>query len=354
MQINAFDGLQFDLSLGLDRCNRLNNRIVALNSRIHNRETKNQFRLITVRRQRQTQAFESVSFPGMIPNPTPLTSRSIAMKALFVTADELNSNVKLFADPERSVVDNQGPFLVVKDDFYTNPQAIRSIALAKTFFQYSPPLEEQVGPEVAQMYSANYSDTRPAWLSSSLLRYLGRDVLQPQQGFRHAPPMLREQIAALLGENVTPETWDNMGDWWNGAFHVMNEAWGEGRGAIHHHYKLGDVAPRGWSGLVYLTPDAPPEVGTTIWLDKTTGKCIASKGAKFYQDASKFDLALLVENRFNRIVLFRENVLHRAEHGFGTTNETARLTQTFFFHSEREHSEPGAAPDRGRKAGPDR
>lgn len=265
------------------------------------------------------------------------------MQPLFSSAVELNAHLELFTDPDRSESDNRGPFLVVMDDFYPDPQAIRNIALAQTFFQYSPPLEEQVGPEVAQEYATKYADTRPAWLSSSLLRYLGRDVLNPQPGYRYAPPALRESIAALLGENATPETWDVMGDWWNGAFHLMYESWGEGRGSIHHHYKYGDVAPRGWSGLVYLTPNAPPEVGTTIWREKATGKCIASEGAKFDQDASKFDLALLVENRFNRLVLFRENVLHRAEHGFGTTNDTSRLTQTFFFHSERRYAEPGAA-----------
>jgi len=47
---------------------------------------------------------------------------------------------------------------------------------------------------------------------------------------------------------------------------------------------------------------------------------------------SRVKLALMAENRFNRLVLFRENVLHRAEDGFGQTAQNARLTQTFFFH----------------------
>jgi hypothetical protein len=255
----------------------------------------------------------------------------------------LNAHPDLFTDPARSSGDNRGPFLIVRDDFYADPEAIRRTALAQEFFQYSPPLAEQVGAEVARQYAVRCPDTRPAWLSSSLLRYRGREVLHPQPGYRHAPPAVRESLALLLGENVPPATWDEMGDWWNGAFHVMYEPWVLGRGAIHHHYKDGDVAPRGWSGLVYLTPDAPPDAGTTIWREKATGKCVASKGATFADDGSRFELALRVENRFNRLVLFRENVLHRAERGFGTTNDTGRLTQTFFFRAEPRHAAAAAA-----------
>ncbi len=251
------------------------------------------------------------------------------MTPLYSSADELNSKTELFCDPERPEHENGGPFVVVRDDFYPNPMEIRRIALKQEFYQYSPPLPEQIGEDIG----SNDTDLQPAWVSSSLLRHFGRTVANPKPGYRHAPPEVRQAIADLIGEDVTAETWDEMGDWWNGAFHVQYETWR--RGSIHHHYKERDVAIRGWSGLVYLAPDAPAEVGTTIWREKATGRCIASKGARFDRDAEKFDLALVVENRFNRLVLFRENVLHRAEHGFGTTPESGKLTQTFFFHSER-------------------
>lgn len=248
----------------------------------------------------------------------------------FASANELNAHAELFRDPGRSDEENEGPFLIVHDDFYPDPMEVRRLALAQTFYQYSPPLREQVGEAVA----ARFADPRPAWVSSSLLRYHGETVAHPQPGYRHASPDVRRAMADLLGEDVTAETWDEMGDWWNGAFHIQYDAWN--RGSIHHHFKEGDVAPRGWSGVVYLCPDAPPEAGTTIWRDKTTGRCIASSGALFEKDPARFELALLVENQFNRLVLFRENVLHRAEPGFGTTPETGRMTQTFFFHAERD------------------
>ena len=54
----------------------------------------------------------------------------------------------------------------------------------------------------------------------------------------------------------------------------------------------------------------------------------------YRHDPSEFELAYLAENRFNRAVLFRENVWHRLEHGFGEGTE-ARLTQTLFFETDR-------------------
>jgi hypothetical protein len=252
----------------------------------------------------------------------------IAMEPLVATPDELNARREWFEDPARAAED--GPFVVVQDDFHPDPSKIRELALQQRFLQYSPPLAEQVGEEVARQHP----DPRPAYFSSALLRYWGVVVRTPQPGFRYAPPELRDRIAVLLGEKVRADTWEEMGDWWNGAFHVKLANWVRNRSAIHHHFKAGDVTPRGWSGLVYLSPEAPRDSGTTIWRERRTGLCVAGEGAKFSRNVGDFELALRVENRFNRLVLFRENVLHRSERGFGTSIGNGRLTQTFFFHAD--------------------
>ena len=70
--------------------------------------------------------------------------------------------------------------------------------------------------------------------------------------------------------------------------------------------------------------------GVRNWRRASTARCVATFGEQFEQDPAQFELAYLIENRFNRAVLFRENVWHRVEHGFGR-GENARLTQTFFF-----------------------
>jgi hypothetical protein len=253
------------------------------------------------------------------------------MKALYTSVEEINLQPELFYDAHRGAKENQGPFIIICDDFYPDPIAVRNLALAQDFFQYKPPLAEQVGKEIA----AQYENPKLVWESSSLLRYLGKTVAKPQAGYRHATAEVRASLAKLINEPICTDTWDSTGDWWNGAFHLQYEAGNNVHRVIHHHYREGDVAPCGWSGLVYLSPDAPQEHGTTIWRDKNTQCCIAAKGNQYEQDTDKYDLALNIENRFNRLVLFRENVLHRAGHGFGHTADTARLMQTFFFLTQR-------------------
>jgi hypothetical protein len=250
---------------------------------------------------------------------------------LFRSVKDLNAQTSLFRDPQRSEDDNTGPFVIVVDDFYPDPLAVRGLALSKPFFQYKPPLAEQVGEEVA----ASYADPRPVWLSTALLRYLGQKVRHPESGFRHATSEVRQALSDVVGESIDLKTWSETGDWWNGAFHLQFEAGNQVHRVVHHHFRDGDVTPRGWSGLVYLSPGAPAEYGTTIWREKRTKRCIAGIGDKYEQDLSHFDLALSIENRFNRLVLFRENVLHRAGHGFGSTLADARLIQTFFFQTNR-------------------
>jgi hypothetical protein len=243
----------------------------------------------------------------------------------------LNAQVELFADPERA--QEQGPHVVVIDGFYDDPDAVRKVALECRFVQYHPPDVAQVGASIARQYTGIPGQ----WVSSALLAYVGRPVAHPWQGFRHNPPELRGRLSRLLGEDIDAETWDTLGDGWNGAFHLISADWSGPRdGSVHHHFKAGDVCPRGWSGVVYLSPDAPPWSGTSVWRHRATGRCVAPYGALFERDSNvrdNFDLALLVENRYNRLVLLRESVLHRAETGFGA-GRAARLTQTLFFKSE--------------------
>lgn len=233
-----------------------------------------------------------------------------------------------FADETRPVAENAGPHLLIVDGFYPDPDAVRTLALGQEFVQYSPPLAEQVGEE--QAGSPEFADTTSRWLATALYTYRGEKVAHPVSGFRHHGPEVQARLADVTGAEIEPDSWALGGDGWNGAFHLRTE--GKSAVSIHHHYRDGDVAPKGWSGLVYLSPDAPSDAGTSIWRHKGTGKCIAPKGAVYERDESAFEKVYTVECRFNRLVLFRENVLHRAEHGFGEY-KSARLTQTFFFRT---------------------
>lgn len=74
-----------------------------------------------------------------------------------------------------------------------------------------------------------------------------------------------------------------------------------------------------WAAVLYLTPNAPLESGTGIYRD--TG--------------SSFELETGVGNVYNRIVIYRGDLLHKSIlPGFGNSKETGRLTQVFFFNTE--------------------
>jgi hypothetical protein len=242
--------------------------------------------------------------------------------------EELNRHREWFTDPARTREDNAGPFVRVIDDFYSDPAEMRAAALTLPYVQYAPPLVEHVGEEEA----AAYPPKRGHWLASAHLVWHGQRIRNAFPGTRIHPAWLRDKMAKVLGEKIELDSWEWGGDGWNGAFHLIDDGWPNS--AIHHHYKQGDVDARGWSGVIYLTPDAPASSGTSIWRDKETGRCIAPLGGTFRHDMGGFEKVLLVENRFNRLVLFRENVLHRGEHGFGESRN-ARLTQSFFFRTTR-------------------
>jgi hypothetical protein len=72
-----------------------------------------------------------------------------------------------------------------------------------------------------------------------------------------------------------------------------------------------------WAGVLYLTPDAPLESGTGFYHESKDGE---------------FDLVNAIGNVYNRLILYRGDLLHSSMlPGFGTTIEDSRLTQVFFF-----------------------
>jgi hypothetical protein len=72
-----------------------------------------------------------------------------------------------------------------------------------------------------------------------------------------------------------------------------------------------------WAGVLYLTPNAPQEAGTGIFTETKPGE---------------FELQDAIANKYNRLVLYRGDLLHRSLlSGFGNSVETGRLTQVFFF-----------------------
>lgn len=75
------------------------------------------------------------------------------------------------------------------------------------------------------------------------------------------------------------------------------------------------------AGVVYLTPDAPLDAGTSI---------LCAEENKFIN----------LENKYNRLVAYESHRIHALSDTFGTTKETGRLTFTFFLHHVDDFMEP--------------
>jgi hypothetical protein len=82
-----------------------------------------------------------------------------------------------------------------------------------------------------------------------------------------------------------------------------------------------------WAAVLYLTPNAPVSAGTAIY------DLNCEKQSNFIDN--DFSLNTFLGNIYNRIIIYRGNKLfHRSFiSGFGSTIDTGRLTQVFFFNS---------------------
>jgi hypothetical protein len=73
-----------------------------------------------------------------------------------------------------------------------------------------------------------------------------------------------------------------------------------------------------WAAVLYLTPCAPLEAGTGLYIG----------------DESNWMLETAIGNVYNRLALYRGTLPHQSIlPGFGNSKDTARLTQVFFFNT---------------------
>jgi len=95
-----------------------------------------------------------------------------------------------------------------------------------------------------------------------------------------------------------------------------------------------------YAGIIFLTPDAPPQAGTSFFRSKYTKKNKVNKQChdiifkNGFLDPTEFELVDLVGNVFNRLVLFDSQMIHAASTYFGNRLENGRLFQLFFFDLE--------------------
>lgn len=87
-----------------------------------------------------------------------------------------------------------------------------------------------------------------------------------------------------------------------------------------------------WAAVLYLTPDAPVEAGTSIYRYVPTNEILPPKETVDIFDPEKWQIITMIGNVYNRLVIYKGDLFHRSFlPGFGATKNTARLTQVFFF-----------------------
>jgi hypothetical protein len=180
------------------------------------------------------------------------------------------------------------PSFIVVDNFYKNPDMIREFAL-KQDFQESPKFHK------------------------------GKRCIN--SGFRF--PGLKEQFERILNAKV-----DDFNKYeTNGCFQYCIA----GEQAVYHS------DTQQYAGVLFLTPDAPPQTGTQFFRSKHTKKMkvLPNEYSVAYKtghlDSTQFDQVDVVGNVYNRLVLFDANMIHAAPLYFGTDVNNSRLFQLFFF-----------------------
>ena len=220
-----------------------------------------------------------------VPPPVVAPAPAVAPKPVTATVPAVAP-----AATSQTNVTNSIPTSIVIDNFYENPDFVRNFAL-KCTFQDHPAYHK--GKRTDQCY-----------------RFAG----------------LKERFETLLGRKIV--NWEKYGT--NGCFQSCIA----GDQLVYHH------DGQQYAGVLYLTPDAPPQAGTNLYRSKYTKKMKvpeAEHGQVFkngYLDSTEFDLVDVVGNVYNRLILFDAQVIHAASTYFGTTKENGRLFQLFFFDLE--------------------
>jgi hypothetical protein len=191
--------------------------------------------------------------------------------------------------------------LFVVDNFYADPYAIREFALQQTFY----PGEGAVG-----------SRTRKQFLFKGL----------------------KESFESIIGQTIADHTDDNYG-WDDIGINGRFQSCPAGTPSVYH------CDTQRWAGVIYLTPDAPPQSGTSFYRHKSTkvyhntqiqwehGQGLEVFNQKTFLDSTPYETVDTVGNVFNRLVLFDGGLIHSGVNYFGWDIPSSRLFHIFFFNT---------------------
>jgi hypothetical protein len=217
--------------------------------------------------------------------------------------------------------------IVIADGFYAEPQSV--VAYARSLRFYHPYQRDTLVRSGA---------VRPSWMTSWFRP-------RAECPFKSSSRLVAA-LEHLTGERVDMDHWglgfptDAEGKaapgcrmeprscLWNCSFHVKlhnRQELGEG---VHNHVtdSWNSVERDGWTGIVYLDPDAPLEGGLKLWRNRNPTRQFDWMTAK-----ANWELIDDLGNVFNRLLLIRGDIPHSGADGWGHGLDDGRLFQTFFF-----------------------
>lgn len=176
--------------------------------------------------------------------------------------------------------------LIIVDNFYVNPDAVRNYALSQPF-------------DIKGNFPG--SRTRP-----------------------YLPDDLKQAIQHWMSPVGKISNWyENYG--YTGSFQL---ATAQDRTWIHADYY------NKWAGVCYLTPDAPHSGGTALYQHISSKEYRRTINDHEGYDYTKWSLFDKIGNRYNRLILYRGDLFHASIDYFGDNLQNGRLFQTFFFDTE--------------------
>lgn len=181
----------------------------------------------------------------------------------------------------------------VLDNFFDNPYEVRKFALEQEYF--TDPNHTYPGKRTRELHEIN----RPLFLHTI------------------------DRFNSLFYRSGEVQSWAARVQ-----FQLIDDSYNSGW--VHRDNEM-------ISGIIYLTPDADPNSGTTIYKPKFTGASELICPQKYMQpeesrtaNNDQFEEAIVVKNYFNRLLAFDSREFHAANDYFGKDDTTSRLTLVFF------------------------
>ncbi len=223
--------------------------------------------------------------------------------------------------------------IVVVDNFYTDPVAVRDYALRQAFYPpYEDEKEIEAGTATATWWASRFraADECP-FKSSGLLI----DTLEHAVGEHVDQEHWRATFEVDSRSKPLPPRGDGPRTClWNCCFHVKPDNGQRLGDGVHNHVtdEWNGVGPDGWAGLIYLNPDAPVNGGLYLWRNVKP-----ENQFDWMSPRENWQLIDAFGNLFNRLILVRGDVPHSGAGGWGTKLAEGRLYQTFFFRTTPAH-----------------